>query len=71
VQAIRVLEAARPRSDGSRDLLIALASLHREAGNTAQSIAYVKLLAEINPGDPALAGLAGGDGRASTPAPGR
>jgi predicted CXXCH cytochrome family protein len=70
-EALRALEAVLPRSDGNRDILIALASLHREAGNASQSAAYIKRLAEINPGDPALPGLAAAFEKPPTPTPKR
>jgi tetratricopeptide (TPR) repeat protein len=58
-EALRVLEVVLPRTDGNRDILIALASLSREAGKPEQAAGYIRRLAEINPGDPALPGLAG------------
>jgi tetratricopeptide (TPR) repeat protein len=56
-EALRTLEAALPRAEGNRDILIALASLYREAGKPNRAMDYVRRLAEINPGDPALAEL--------------
>jgi predicted CXXCH cytochrome family protein len=70
-EALRVLEAVLPRADGNRDILIALASLSRESGKAEQAASYVKRLAEINPGDPALPGLAAGSENAPAPAPRR
>lgn len=52
-EAIAVLDkAARKRAD--RDLLIALASYRRAAGDAAGAKAALDQLAAINPGDPAL-----------------
>jgi predicted CXXCH cytochrome family protein len=61
-EALRALEAALPRAEGNRDILIALASLYREAGKSEHAAAYVRRLAEINPGDPALPELASATG---------
>jgi Tfp pilus assembly protein PilF len=53
-EAIALLEsAAKKRPD--RDLLLALASYQRDAGNAAGFKAALDRLAAINPGDPALA----------------
>jgi predicted CXXCH cytochrome family protein len=68
-EALRVLEAVLPRSDGNRDILTALASLYREAGKPAQAALYVRRLAEINPGDPALPGLAAAFEKPPAPTP--
>jgi Flp pilus assembly protein TadD len=42
-----------------RDVLIALAAFTREAGDPASAARNLARLAEINPDDPALSGLAG------------
>lgn len=54
-EAIRVLSGAT-RERGERDLLLALASYQRQAGDTAAAEASLRRLAGINPDDPALAG---------------
>ena len=52
-EAIAVLEAsARKRAD--RDVLLALASYKRDAGDAAGARAALDRLAAINPGDPVL-----------------
>jgi len=53
-EAIRLLEAAAQRT-GDRDLLLALASFRREAGDLAGAERCLRALAAINPDDPALA----------------
>jgi predicted CXXCH cytochrome family protein len=57
-EAIRLLESAAQRA-GDRDVLLALAAFKRAAGDSASAARYLGRLAEINPDDPALAGLAG------------
>ena len=57
-EAVRLLEAAAQRA-GDRDVLLALAAFKREAGDPTTAARYLARLAEINPDDPALAGLAG------------
>ena len=57
-EAIAVLEAAAKRR-GDRDLLLALASYRRDAGDAVGAKAALDRLAAINPGDPAL-GRGGG-----------
>jgi predicted CXXCH cytochrome family protein len=54
--AIAVLEKAA-KQRGDRDVLLALASFSREAGNMAGAAAVLDRLAAINPGDPALGGV--------------
>ena len=54
-EALRLLEAAAQRS-GDRDVLLALASFANEAGDRAKAEKYLRTLAAINPGDPALEG---------------
>jgi hypothetical protein len=53
-----LLEAPAQRA-GDRDVLLALAPFKREAEDPATAVRYLARLAEINPDDPALAGLAG------------
>jgi len=53
-EALRVLERALPESNGSRDILLALASLLQQSGNPDRAAAYLKQLDAINPYDPAL-----------------
>jgi predicted CXXCH cytochrome family protein len=57
-EAVRLLESAAQRA-GDRDVLLALAVFKREAGDPASAARYLARLAEINPDDPVLAGLAG------------
>jgi len=52
-EAIAVLEAAA-RKRGDRDVLLALASYKRDAGDAAGAKAALDRLEAINPGDPAL-----------------
>ena len=52
-EAIRTLEDAT-RTRGERDLLLALASYQRQAGQAAAAEASLRRLATINPDDPAL-----------------
>ncbi len=52
-EAIAVLEAAAGKR-GDRDVLLALASYKRDAGDAAGAKAALDRLAAINPGDPAL-----------------
>jgi tetratricopeptide (TPR) repeat protein len=59
-EAIAILDAAA-RKRGDRDVLLAIASYKRDAGDTAGAKAALDRLATINPGDPALA--RGGDVR--------
>jgi Flp pilus assembly protein TadD len=54
-EALRVLERALPKSNGSRDILVALASFEQRDGNLEKAAGYLKRLAAINPYDPALA----------------
>ncbi|MDE2652358.1 MAG: tetratricopeptide repeat protein [Gemmatimonadota bacterium] len=48
-----VLEQALERRPLDRDLLLALAVLHREAGRVAEALRYARALAEAHPFDPA------------------
>jgi predicted CXXCH cytochrome family protein len=57
-EAVRLLESTAQRT-GDRDVLLALAAYKREAGDPASAARYLARLAEVNPDDPALAGLAG------------
>jgi predicted CXXCH cytochrome family protein len=56
--AIAALRAALARHPYDRDLLFVLASYEREAGDVAQARARVRLLMELEPGNPGLAQLA-------------
>jgi tetratricopeptide (TPR) repeat protein len=56
-EAVRLLESAAKRA-GDRDVLLALAAFKREAGEPTSAARYLAQLAEINPDDPALVGLA-------------
>ena len=54
-EAIRVLEESARRAGGTRDVLLALAALRRDSGDTAGAGQALQSLAEVNPDDPALA----------------
>lgn len=55
-EAIQALENAT-RERGERDLLLALAGYQRQAGDTTAAGTTLRRLADINPDDPALAGV--------------
>ncbi|HSR41502.1 MAG TPA: tetratricopeptide repeat protein, partial [Longimicrobiales bacterium] len=52
-----VLEEALARSPRERDLLLALAVLHRDAGRRGEALRYARALAEAYPSDPSAAAL--------------
>ena len=62
-----MLEAARAQHPRNRDLLVALATLSRDAGRNDAALRYARTLVEVFPEDPdarALLGqLAAGGGR--------
>ena len=49
--AIRILEQALAKHPRSRDLLIGLATFHRDAANAAESIRYARRLSDEFPED--------------------
>jgi predicted CXXCH cytochrome family protein len=56
-QAMAVLKAALARHGGDRDILLALVSFNRDAGEFAAALAYAEQLARLIPNDRSLAGL--------------
>jgi len=50
-QALRVLQDAHQRHPGDRDVLLALATISRDAGQRAQAVAYARKLLDLSPGD--------------------
>jgi tetratricopeptide (TPR) repeat protein len=57
-RAIEVLEAAQRRHPGDRDLLIALVTMNRDAGNTPEARRFAQMLLAIAPNDPDVRSLA-------------
>ena len=57
-EAARVLERALSRHPYDRELLLALASYEREAGDVAKAARRARLLAELEPDDPGIARFA-------------
>ena len=53
-QAIALLRAANSRSPNDIEVLSALISLNREAGDFKAALAYARKAAEILPGDPGV-----------------
>lgn len=53
-KAIEILEQEFPRAHGNRSILLMLAALHAKTGSPARAAAFLKILAEINPSDPAV-----------------
>jgi tetratricopeptide (TPR) repeat protein len=51
-EAVRVLGDALQRHPGNREILFALASFHRDAGNREEALRYAEQLLEIDPADP-------------------
>ncbi len=51
-RALAVLEAARAQHPRNRDLLVALATLSRDAGRNDAALRYTRTLVEISPDDP-------------------
>jgi tetratricopeptide (TPR) repeat protein len=49
--ALRILERARKRHPGHRDVLFALATFHRDAGRTAKAMEYAEQLRRFHPDD--------------------
>jgi len=56
-QALAVLDAAHQRHPTNRDLLVALTTLNRDAGNREAALRYARRLSELNPDDPEAAAL--------------
>jgi Flp pilus assembly protein TadD len=50
-EAVTVLTRARARHPDDRDLLFALATFSRDAGNTAEARRYAELLVRAHPDD--------------------
>jgi len=50
-KALAVLEAAQHRHPTNRDLLVALATMNRDAGDRETALGYARKLAELNPDD--------------------
>ncbi|HET8656428.1 MAG TPA: tetratricopeptide repeat protein [Longimicrobiaceae bacterium] len=50
-EAIRVLEKALARAPGDPDLLFALATFHRDAGDGAEALRYAEALERMHPSD--------------------
>lgn len=57
-EAIATLERARVRDPRDRDLLFALATFHRDAGNAAKALGYAEQLQQFHPDDPEARALA-------------
>ena len=55
-EALAVLRAAQKRSPGSRGLLVALVTIHRERGSLREARAWARKLLEAAPGRPVGAG---------------
>jgi Flp pilus assembly protein TadD len=56
-QALAVLKTAQRRHPADRDLLLALATLNRDAGDAEAALGYARKLSELNPDDPQAAAL--------------
>jgi Flp pilus assembly protein TadD len=56
-QALAVLETAQRRHPADRDLLLALATINRDAGDTEVALGYARMLSELNPNDPQAVAL--------------
>jgi Flp pilus assembly protein TadD len=56
-QALAVLETAQRRHPADRDLLLALATINRDAGDTEAALGYARMLSELNPNDPQAVAL--------------
>ncbi len=68
-EAIAVLQAAQKHSPGSRGLLVALVTIHRERGSLREARAWARKLVEAAPGDPSARALAASLEPAETGAP--
>jgi predicted CXXCH cytochrome family protein len=56
-EAIATLKSALARHPEDRDILAALATFNRDAGDFAAALEYAERLAHLVPGDPGIAGL--------------
>jgi tetratricopeptide (TPR) repeat protein len=56
-RALEVLETAHRKSPGNSDILVALATIHRDQGEIDSAIRYAGLLVQEHPNDPRLTGL--------------
>ncbi len=56
--ALRILEHARTRRPGDRDVLFALATFHRDAGRSAKATEYAEQLLRFHPDDAEARALA-------------
>jgi predicted CXXCH cytochrome family protein len=56
-RALEVLASAVARHPNDRDILFALATMHRDAGAPADGLRYARRLAELEPGDRSIADL--------------
>jgi tetratricopeptide (TPR) repeat protein len=56
-RALAILGAAHERFPGHRDILVALATISRDAGARAEGLRYATLLLALSPGDPMAAAL--------------
>jgi len=56
-EGLRALEEALASRPGDRDLLVALATLHRDRGDREAAVGYARRLVETSPGDPRAASL--------------
>jgi len=57
--ALALLGAAHERFAGYRDIVLALTTMHRDAGNRAEALRYARALLELSPGDARVLGLIG------------
>ena len=51
-RAIAVFQGAHERHPGNRDLLIALATMNRDAGQLSAAVEYARKLVALSPQDP-------------------
>lgn len=58
-KALQVLQRAHQRHPNSADMLFALVTINREAGNSAAALAYARKLDVLLPGNPAVQRLLG------------
>jgi predicted Zn-dependent protease len=56
-EAIAALKGALTKHPGNRDILVALMTFSRDAGQLVSALAYAEELAKTNPGDRGLADL--------------
>jgi Flp pilus assembly protein TadD len=53
-EALRVLEASPRRHPADRDTLLALATIHRDAGARAEALEFARKLSRLLPADPGI-----------------